>query len=207
VSAGHNPALLRRASGALDQLKGELRDGQFTPSTDGGVQAGSIKATVGSIVGTARVRVFPAPPMSEDFESIAADGFPRGWVNVEGKYLVRDLEGNKVFVKKADQPIFKRARCFMGPPDWSDYSVQADVRVSEKRRQMGDAGVWRRAMSWCSSAQPEARARVWQPETARTVRKEFNWKADTWYRLKLQVENLPMAARGLEAEGLAGIRD
>ena len=31
----------------------------------------------------------------------------------------------------------------------------------------------------------------WQPETARTVSLPFAWKADTWYRMKLQVENLP----------------
>jgi hypothetical protein len=41
--------------------------------------------------------------------------------------------------------------------------------------------------------------RSWQVEASRTVRKPFTWKADTWYRLKLQVENLPdgkVRARG-----------
>ena len=41
--------------------------------------------------------------------------------------------------------------------------------------------------------------RSWQVEANRTVRKPFTWKADTWYRLKLQVENLPdgkVRARG-----------
>jgi outer membrane protein assembly factor BamB len=180
------------ATWALDQLKGDLRDGQFTPAVDAGVQAGSIKATVGSITGAARIRVFPAPPMSEDFESIAPNGVPRGWVNADGKYLVRDLEGSKVLVKKADQPIFKRARAFMGPPNWSDYSVQADIRVTEKRRQMGDAGVVAQGYElvlFGNSQKLELES--WQPETTRTVRTPFNWKADTWYRLKLQVENLP----------------
>ena len=31
----------------------------------------------------------------------------------------------------------------------------------------------------------------WQPETARTVSIPFSWKQDTWYRLKLEVQNLP----------------
>jgi hypothetical protein len=31
----------------------------------------------------------------------------------------------------------------------------------------------------------------WQPETVRTVTIPFAWKPDTWYRLKLEVENLP----------------
>jgi hypothetical protein len=31
----------------------------------------------------------------------------------------------------------------------------------------------------------------WQPETERTVVHEFAWKKDTWYHLKLRVENMP----------------
>ena len=31
----------------------------------------------------------------------------------------------------------------------------------------------------------------WEPETARTVTVPFAWRPDTWYRLKLRVENLP----------------
>ena len=30
----------------------------------------------------------------------------------------------------------------------------------------------------------------WQPETKRTVAIPFAWKPDTWYRMKLRVENL-----------------
>src|SRR5260370_41839839 len=41
--------------------------------------------------------------------------------------------------------------------------------------------------------------RSWQIEEKGTVNKPFPWKADTWYRLKLQVENMPdgkVRARG-----------
>jgi hypothetical protein len=31
----------------------------------------------------------------------------------------------------------------------------------------------------------------WQPETNRTVSVAFPWKAETWYKMKLRVENLP----------------
>ncbi|HZB46457.1 MAG TPA: hypothetical protein VE360_14475, partial [Pyrinomonadaceae bacterium] len=39
----------------------------------------------------------------------------------------------------------------------------------------------------------------WQPEVQRTVSVPFEWKKDTWYRMKLRVENLPdgkVRARG-----------
>ena len=31
----------------------------------------------------------------------------------------------------------------------------------------------------------------WQPETQRTKTIPYAWKPDTWYRMKLQVENMP----------------
>ena len=50
------------ASWSLDQLKGQVENGQFVAATDGGVQAGLVKATVGSVSGTASVRVIPRLP-------------------------------------------------------------------------------------------------------------------------------------------------
>ena len=65
----------------------------------------------------------------------------RHWINATGKYSVRQIDGNPVLVKSPLPPIFKRTRSFFGPATGSDYTVQADVRGVEKRRQMGDAGV------------------------------------------------------------------
>jgi hypothetical protein len=41
----------------------------------------------------------------------------------------------------------------------------------------------------------------WQPNTARTIAVPFAWKPDTWYRLKLRVENLP--GGGVRTQGKA----
>ena len=65
---------------------------------------------------------------------------------------------------------------------------------------MGDAGViaQRYALVLFGNAQ-KLEIAPWQPEVARTVSVPFTWKADTWYRMKLQVENLPdgkVRARG-----------
>jgi outer membrane protein assembly factor BamB len=189
---------------SLDGLRGTFQgNGQFTASPEAVAQAGRIKAVVGlenGLAGYARVRVLPPPPVSENFDSIAIDGAPAHWVNTTGKFLVREMDGNKVLVKKADQPIFKRARAFFGPTNWSNYTIEADVRATEKRRQMGDAGVvaQRYALVLFGNHQ-RIELESWQPETERTVSAPFAWKADTWYRMKLQVENLPdgkVRARG-----------
>jgi outer membrane protein assembly factor BamB len=178
---------------SLEQLRGTVElSGQFTPAPDAGTQAGVVKAKVGELTGSARVRVFAPLPWSENFDSIAIDAVPGHWVNTGVKYVVRDMDGNKVLMKKADQPIFKRARAFFGPPAMSNYTVEADVRATEKRRQMGDAGVVAQRYSLVLFGNHQRlELESWQPETARTVKVPFAWKADTWYRLKLEVQNMP----------------
>lgn len=188
------------ATWSLEGLKGTAQGGQFTPAADAGVHTGTVKATVGGVVGVARVRVIPQIPVSESFEAVPIDGLPPHWISAGGKYNVRDFEGNKVLVKNPNPPAFKRARSFFSPPDWSNYTTEADVRATEKRRQMGDAGVvaQRYELTIMGNSQ-KMELRSWQIEEKRTVRKPFAWKADTWYRLKIQVENLPdgkVRARG-----------
>ena len=110
------------------------------------------------------------------------------------------LEGGKVLQKAPDNTIFKRLRAFIGPTDWSNYTVEADVRAPTKRRQMADVGITaqRYTLVLYGNAQ-QLKLEPWEPETQRTVTKPFTWKADTWYHLKLRVENMPdgkVRARG-----------
>jgi outer membrane protein assembly factor BamB len=188
------------AAWSLEGLKGAVQGNQFTPAADAGVQAGTVKATVGAGAGVSRVRVIPPIPLSEDFESIAVDGVPKYWISTGGKYAVRQIEGNKVLVKNPNPPAFKRARSLFSSIDWSNYTTEADVRATEKRRQMGDAGVvaQRYELAILGNSQ-KIELRSWQIEEKRTVKKPFSFKPDTWYRLKIQVENLPdgkVRARG-----------
>lgn len=189
------------ATWSLDQLKGDVANGQFVASSDALAQAGLVKATVGGITGSASVRVFPPLPWSENFEATAINSFPPTWVNTALKFVVRDLGGNKVLVKTTEgSSLLSRARAYFGPSDWSNYTVEADVNATQKRRQQGDAGViaQRYGLTLYGNSQM-LHLEPWQPETKRTVSMPFPWKPDTWYRMKLQVENLPdgkVRARG-----------
>ncbi|MGH9659104.1 MAG: PQQ-binding-like beta-propeller repeat protein, partial [Bryobacteraceae bacterium] len=173
------------AAWSLDQLQGTIQDGVFTASS-APAQAGQVKAAVGNVTGAATLRVMRAVPWSESFDGNAV---PREFVNATGKFAVREVEGNKVLVKLADNPFTKRARVFMGPSDLANYTVQADVLATERRRQMGDAGVvaQRYALVLFGNHQ-RIELQPWQPETTRTVQKPFPWKSNTWYRMKLRVE-------------------
>jgi outer membrane protein assembly factor BamB len=189
------------ATWALDQLKGVVNNGQFVAATDSIAQAGLVKATVNGITGSASVRVFPPLPWSENFDEMALNTIPATWVNSTAKFAVRELNGNKVLVKTTEgSSLLSRARAFMGPSNLSNYTVEADINATQKRRQQGDAGVvaQRYGLTLYGNSQM-LHLESWQPEIKRTVTIPFVWKPDTWYRLKLQVENLPdgtVRARG-----------
>lgn len=180
-------------SWALDQLKGTIDKGQFVASTDAVVQAGLVKATVGGLSGSASVRVFPPLPWSETFDSFAVNSLPLGWVNTTLKFSVREVNNNKVLVKLTEgSSLLSRARAYMGPSDLSNYTIESDVFATQKRRQQGDAGViaQRYVLTLYGNSQT-LHIEPWQPEVKRTVNIPYAWKPDTWYRLKLEVQNLP----------------
>jgi outer membrane protein assembly factor BamB len=180
------------ATWVLDGLKGSAQGTHFTAASDAGSQAGMLKATVGGVTGISRVRVFAPMPVAEDFNNFAPDSAPKYWLNTTGKYLVRDVEGNKVLVKRSDLPPFRRTRSFIGPATSSNYSVEADVRAIEKRRQMGDAGVVAQRYELVLIGNNQRlELQSWQIEPTRTIKKPFAWKPDTWYRLKLRVDTQP----------------
>jgi outer membrane protein assembly factor BamB len=181
------------ATWSLEQLKGTVENGHFTAGNESVAQAGLVKATVGNLSGTASVRVFPPLPWSETFDSYAVNAAPPSWVSMTLKFGVRDLNGNKVLAKLTEgSSLLSRSRAYIGPSDWSNYTVESDVLATQKRRQQGDAGViaQRYVLTLYGNSQM-LHLEPWQPEIKRTQSVPYAWKPDTWYRLKLQVENLP----------------
>ncbi|HLL72074.1 MAG TPA: PQQ-binding-like beta-propeller repeat protein [Pyrinomonadaceae bacterium] len=181
------------ATWSLDNLKGTAANGQFVAATDGGAQAGLVKATVGGVTGAARVRIVPPLPWSENFDAMAVDTIPPTWVSMTLKFAVREMDGGKVLVKTTEgSSLLTRTRAYMGASDMSNYTVEADVRGTERRRQRGDAGIiaQRYALVLYGNSQT-LHLEPWQPEVVRTVTQAYAWKPDTWYRMKLMVENTP----------------
>jgi hypothetical protein len=164
-------------------------NGVYTSGEKAG--AGLVQAKLGPVAGAARVRVIPPLPWSDDFSTTANGSVAPYWINATGKSSVREMEGNKVLVKHADNPFTKRARAYLGPAGMHDYTIQVDVNATEKRRQLGDAGVVAQRYNLILFGNHQRlELQSWQPETQRTVTAAFPWKASTWYRLKLQVENM-----------------
>ena len=177
-----------KAGWALDSLGGTVQDGVYTaPSA---ADAGYVKATVGGITGQARVRVVPPLPWSYDFDGWSGEAPPEHWINTTNKIFVRPFEGDPALVRVPDATPQRRTRVFMGPDSLSDYTVEADVRVTERRRSMSDVGVFaqRYGLVLFGNSQ-KIELQPWQAAPGRTVSMPFAWKPDTWYRLKLQVHN------------------
>jgi hypothetical protein len=181
----------KSATWSLDHLKGTVTDGKYAVAPDKVGQAGVIKASVGSLNGEARARVIPPLPWNETFDNVPVGSAPPQWVSaVAGKVQVAELDGQKVLEKLPNETLFKRIRVFMGPSDWSNYTVEADIRFQEKRRQMGDAGIVAQRYTLVAFGNSQRlEMNSWQPEVTRAAASDFSWKANTWYHLKLRVEN------------------
>lgn len=176
------------AEWTLEQIGGTIAGGTFTaPDTHA---AGYVKATAAGLTGQARVRVIAPLPWTYDFENWEGEAPPAHWINTQNKLFVRELDGNRVLVRVPDSTPQRRTRVFLGPSTWSDYTVQADVRVTERRRQMSDAGVFAQRYGLVVFGNNQKiELQPWQAAPGRTVTIPFQWKPDTWYRVKLQVQN------------------
>jgi hypothetical protein len=190
-----------KATWSLEGIEGTIADGALTVANKPVGQAGVIKAAAGGLTGEARARVAHPLPWTETFDGYADGAIPPGWANtVPGRLVVATLDGQKVLQKEPLNTIFQRGRTFIGPPDWSNYTFQADVRAPERRRQLADVGITAQRYSLVLyGTSQQLKLEPWEPETVRTVTVPFPWKPDTWYRLKIRVENLPngqVRARG-----------
>lgn len=194
------------ATWSLTGLKGTVNAGSYTVSNDP-TQEGLIVATSGALKGNARARVIHPLPWTETFDEIPDGAVPAGWVNATaGKFRVVALDGQKVLEKAPDETLFSRIRMFIGPTGWSNYTFQGDIRVNQKRRQMGDIGITaqRYTLALYGNEQ-KLKIEPWEPEVQRTVTVPFDWKADAWYTLKLRVENMPDGK--VRVRGKAWVKD
>src|SRR5688572_11864388 len=187
-----------KAVWSLDGLKGTVAEGAFKVAAEPIEQAGLIKATVGSLSGEARARVVRPLPWEETFESMPEKSVPPGWVNAAGPagpLGVVTLEGQKVLQKTPMNTLFKRGRVFIGPVEWSNYTMQADVSAPTRRRMMADVGVTvQRYSQVLYGTTQKLKLEPWEPETQRSVVVPFACKPDARYTLKLRVDNLPNGA-------------
>ncbi len=94
---------------------------------------------IGNLRGRARVRIVPPLPWTFTFDDLS--DAPVTWVGARYRHVVRDLGGNKALVKVTTIPKGARSRCWFGPSDLSNYTIEADVRGTIADNKMPDIGV------------------------------------------------------------------
>jgi outer membrane protein assembly factor BamB len=181
------------AQWSVDQLSGAVDAKGVYAAPAQGSTAGFVKATVAGLSGLARVRVVEPLPWAFDFDNVSSETPPAWWSGAPGKVFQRAVDGvGKVLVRPRDDTVGRRAKVFFGAPTMTGYTIEADVRGREQRRQRGDAGLIneRYALVLFGNGQ-KIELHPWQAADEMTVRVPFTWDADKWYRMKLRVDQLP----------------
>ncbi len=150
--------------------------------------SGKIVARAGELTAEARIAVLPPPTYSEDFEAFAVDTSP-AWVGTGSKFKVRAIEGNKVLVKPPAARGLHRANTYLGAPDRTGYTIQADLLGTKKRRAIPDMGlISHRYTLDLMGYHQQLQIRTWAAELRMAHTVPFAWEPGVWYTMKMQVE-------------------
>jgi hypothetical protein len=150
----------------------------------------------------------PPLPWKFDFEKAPVGVPPLTWIGAGGKFAVREMDEdgkpNKVLVKLTIVPLYDRARTNFGTPDMTNYTIVSDVKAAEivipppegaaadakPTHQMPDVGVIdSRYVLALNGNDQQLQIHVWPPALPYSTNKTipFEWKPNTWYRMKLKV--------------------
>ena len=182
-----------RAIGAIDWvptgLTGTFEDGTFTPDKSAGAHAGTVTAQSGDMKATARIRVIPPLPWTQDFETIELEKIPTHWIGATGKFFVREKDGNKVLVKTPVQRGLNRSNVYLGPSTMKDYQIQIDLMGTKNKRRLPDMGlIANRYTLDMQGRHQRLQIRSWASDLRMAKTIDFAWETDVWYTMKMAVE-------------------
>ena len=173
-------------------------DGTLKAGPNAKLSAGAIRASKNGVAGVARGRILPDLPYVEDFE----DGFsltltntdgdkfsfpPLPWLGARMRWQVLQHEGTKVIGNTLDRVLFQRSMNFLGRPDMTNYTMEADVMTDGNRRIMSTVGLINQRYN-ISLIGNHQKIEVVSNYDRFKHSVPFTIKPKTWYRLKTQVD-------------------
>ena len=181
----------------LGDLRASMSDGQVlrtTPETTPIVKV--LEASYQGLKGTVRLRILSPLPTTEDFETYAPGENPPFWLgggsanSPATKFIVTDLDGNKVLNKPVSQRGVQRGEVYIGMPNLKNYTIQADVLSEQIKRKLSNPGLINSGYTFEVIA-PSRKLEIFSWISERRMAKEvpFQLEGDTWYTMKLQVDN------------------
>ncbi len=190
-------------AGALalsDELKGfTTANGSLTAPNTPSDFAGTMTATENGKTATARVRMFnPSKVWKWDFTGYKGKRVPASWIRAFVKLQPMDLEGNTV-LKVTGGPGAKGRpshQIGMGFPEMKGYEIQADVRLTEARRQLPSIGLSSHRYNLIMIGNTSKLSiESWPSEKRMATSVKFRSDPDVWYRMKMKVETSETEAK------------
>jgi len=129
-------------------------------------------------------------PYAIDLSKVPVGRTPVGWLNCQGMFsVVKMPDGTSALKKRNDapSPLVARAHAFIGLPNMTGYTIQADVQGNKLRNEMPDMGVEanRYSLHLIGNTQ-QLRLISWDalPRVDNTI--AFPWKPGVWYRRSIE---------------------
>jgi outer membrane protein assembly factor BamB len=172
-----------------DDLPGATADGASLKfADDAREQAGHVIAQHGDLTATARVRVFPPLPWKWDFEGYTGKQVPPTWVSAFARLVPNEVDGTTVLQKTVGKgrPSYWT---WIGPPEMSGYTVQADVLMREDKRRLPSIGLTvQRYNLILKGNTSKLTVQSWQPHLRMAREVRFRSDPDIWYTMKMRVD-------------------
>lgn len=173
----------------LKEITGMPGDGTITVGDRPNGQTGTVVVKAGGFEGTSRLRVIPNLPYGETFEAAKLGTFPSFWIGAAGKFKVVEMDGGKVLMKPPAARALHRSYVYIGSPEASGYTIQADLMGTRDRRMRSDAGLisHRYTMHLLGNHQ-RLQVMSWASDLRMAKTIDFAWDEDVWYTMKMKVE-------------------
>ena len=180
----------KAAEWSLDGLLGSIdENGKLTLESSAVGQAGTVSAKIGDLQTSARVRVIPPLPWQEDFESIEVGKSPPHWVRATNRFVVREMDGNKILVKPPARRGLHRSNVYLGPPNMKNYTVQVDLLGTKPKRNMPDMGlIANRYTLEMQGNHQRLQVLSWRSDLRMAKWIDFKWDPNVWYTMKMRVD-------------------
>jgi outer membrane protein assembly factor BamB len=178
-----------------DSLSGLKVEGMTVtaPESSSASIAGNITATTGEMTVNARTRMFSTKSeWSWDFEGLKGVAVPPTWMRAHVKIKPVEVDGNTVMKAAgiSSKTIGRPSHTvFLGTEDMNNYTIQADVFMTEKRRQMPNIGVTANRYTFMILGNVgKLSMRTWQPHLRLGAEQKYRSDPDVWYTIKFQVK-------------------
>lgn len=179
---------------SINEVAGKTDGNKLTTNVTGKHTGAVVTAKVGDVTGTARLRIFPkTKKWTWDFEGFKEKQVPATWVRAFIKMQPRQVDGSTV-MRMGPGPARPSHTVMLGPSDMTNYTIQADVNMTEQKRKLASVGICANRYTFLLNGNDGVCQFVTWPSEWRLsgaengAEAEFLADPDVWYTMKFKIE-------------------